>query len=41
MGYFLNFLSKNLEKVKQNTDEFYEDKDQARFSFFLLNTVLT
>jgi len=31
MGYFIGFLFKNLEKVKQKTDEFYEDKDQIRF----------
>ena len=31
MDYFINFLLKNLEKVKQGTDEFYEDKDQIRF----------
>jgi len=31
MDYFINFLLKNLEKVKQETDEFYEDKDQIRF----------
>jgi outer membrane lipoprotein-sorting protein len=31
MDYFIGFLFKNLEKVKQKTDEFYEDKDQIRF----------
>ena len=31
MDYFINFLLKNLEKVKQETDEFYEDNDQIRF----------
>ncbi len=31
MEYFINFLSNNLKKVKQGTDEFYEDKDQVRF----------
>ena len=31
MDYFINFLLKNLEKVKQGMDEFYEDKDQIRF----------
>ena len=31
MEYFIKFLSKNLEKVKQKMDEFYEDKDQIRF----------
>jgi len=31
MDYFINFLSNNLKKEKQGTDEFYEDKDQVRF----------
>jgi outer membrane lipoprotein-sorting protein len=31
MDYFINFLLKNLEKVKQGPDEFYEDNDQIRF----------
>jgi outer membrane lipoprotein-sorting protein len=31
MGYFIKFLSNNLEKVKQKMDEFYEDKDQIKF----------
>jgi outer membrane lipoprotein-sorting protein len=31
MDYFIGFLLKNLEKVKQKADEFYEDKDQIRF----------
>ena len=31
MGYFINFLSKNLQAVKQETGEFYEDTDQIRF----------
>jgi outer membrane lipoprotein-sorting protein len=31
MEYFINFLSNNLKKVKQGTDQFYEDKDQVRF----------
>jgi outer membrane lipoprotein-sorting protein len=31
MDYFIKFLFKNLEKVKQKMDEFYEDKDQIRF----------
>ncbi len=31
MEYFIKFLSKNLEKEKQERDEFYEDKDQIRF----------
>lgn len=31
MEYFIKFLFNNLEKVKQKTDEFYEDKDQIRF----------
>jgi len=31
MDYFINFLLNNLEKVKQETDEFSEDNDQIRF----------
>ena len=31
MEYFIKFLFKNLEKVKQKMDEFYEDKDQISF----------
>jgi outer membrane lipoprotein-sorting protein len=31
VGYFIGFLFKNLEKVKQKADEFYEDKSQIRF----------
>ena len=31
MDYFISFLFKNVEKVKQKTDEFYDDKDQIRF----------
>jgi len=31
MEYFIKFLFKNLENVKQKRDEFYEDKDQVRF----------
>ena len=31
MEYFIKFLSNNLKKVKQRTDEFYEDNDQVRF----------
>jgi hypothetical protein len=31
MDYFINFLFKNLETVKQKMDEFYEDNDQIRF----------
>ena len=31
MEYFIKFLFNNLEKAKQKTDEFYEDKDQIRF----------
>jgi outer membrane lipoprotein-sorting protein len=31
MEYFIKFLFKNLEKVKQKREEFYEDEDQIRF----------
>jgi outer membrane lipoprotein-sorting protein len=31
MEYFIKFLSRNLERVEQRVDEFYEDHDQIRF----------
>jgi len=31
MDYFIRFLFKNLESVRQKADEFYEDSDQIRF----------
>jgi len=34
MGYFFNFMSKNLKRVKQREDEFYEDGEQVTFSFW-------
>jgi outer membrane lipoprotein-sorting protein len=39
MGYFIRFLRKNLEKVKQKKDEFYEDKDQIRFWLWALDYI--
>jgi outer membrane lipoprotein-sorting protein len=31
MGYFMEFIFKNMKKVKQGGDEFYEDGEQIRF----------
>jgi len=34
MGYFFNFMSKNLKRVKQGEDGFYEDGEQVIFLFW-------
>ena len=34
MGYFINFMSKNIEGVKQGKDEFYEDGERVTFLFW-------
>ncbi len=34
MGYFIDFMSKNIQKVKQGEDEFYEDGDKVTFLFW-------
>lgn len=34
MGYFVDFMSKNLKRVKQGEDEFYEDGEQVKFLFW-------
>jgi len=34
MGYFIDFMSKNLQRVKQGEDEFYEDEQRVRFLFW-------
>jgi len=34
MGYFLDFMSKNLKRVKQGEDEFYEDGERVKFLFW-------
>lgn len=39
MGYFINFLFKNLEQVKQKDDEFYEGKDQIRFWLWAMDYI--
>ncbi len=39
MDYFIDFLFKNLEKVKQKTDEFYVDKNQIRFWLWALDYI--
>lgn len=31
MGYFMEFIFKNMKKVKQREDEFYEDGEQIKF----------
>jgi len=34
MGYFVDFMSKNLQKIKQGEDEFHEDGEQVKFLFW-------
>lgn len=34
MGYFIDFMSKNLTRIKQGEDEFYEDGEQVKFLFW-------
>jgi outer membrane lipoprotein-sorting protein len=34
MGHFLDFMSKNLKRIKQEEDEFYEDGEQVKFLFW-------
>ena len=34
MGYFVDFMSKNLKRIKQGEDEFYEDGEQVKFLFW-------
>jgi outer membrane lipoprotein-sorting protein len=34
MGHFVDFMSKNLKRVKQGEDEFYEDGEQVKFLFW-------
>ena len=34
MGYFVDFMSKNLKRVRQGEDEFYEDREQVKFLFW-------
>jgi outer membrane lipoprotein-sorting protein len=39
MEYFIKFLFKNVEKVKQKMDEFYEDEDQIKFWFWAMDYI--
>ena len=39
MGYFIEFLFKNLQKVQQKEDEFQEDKDQIKFSLLAMDYI--
>jgi len=34
MGHFVDFMSKNLKRIKQGEDEFYEDGEQVKFLFW-------
>ena len=34
MGYFIDFMTKNLKAVQQGEDEFYDDQEQVRFLFW-------
>lgn len=39
MGYFINFLMKNLKKVKQGEDEFYEDSVEVKFLLWAMDYI--
>lgn len=39
MGHFIGFMSKNLKRVEQGDDEFYEGKEQVRFLFRALDYI--
>jgi outer membrane lipoprotein-sorting protein len=39
MGYFINFLFKNLRGIEQGESEFYEDQDQIRFLLWALDYI--
>lgn len=39
MGYFINFLMKNLKNVKQGEDEFYEDGEQVKFLLMAMDYI--
>jgi outer membrane lipoprotein-sorting protein len=34
MGYFVDFMSKNLKRIKQVEDELHEDGEQVKFVFW-------
>ena len=33
-GYFIDFMSKNLQRVKQGEDKFDEDRERVKFLFW-------
>jgi outer membrane lipoprotein-sorting protein len=39
MGHFINFMSKNSRRVKQEEDEFYEDQDRVEFFFWAMDYI--
>ncbi|OGP74200.1 MAG: hypothetical protein A2V86_13790 [Deltaproteobacteria bacterium RBG_16_49_23] len=39
MGYFINFLMKNLKKVKQGEDEVYENREQMKFLLLAMDYI--
>jgi len=39
MGYFIQFISKNLKGVKQREDEFYESGDQVTFLLWAMDYI--
>jgi outer membrane lipoprotein-sorting protein len=39
MGYFIQFLSRNLKIVKQEKDEFREDEEQVRFLLWAMDYI--
>lgn len=39
MGYFIDFLFKNLNQVKQGEDQFYEDEERVEFLFWAMDYI--
>jgi outer membrane lipoprotein-sorting protein len=39
MGYFINFLLKNLDRVEQKEDQLHEDEEQVKFLFWALDYI--
>lgn len=39
MGYFIQFISKNLKTIKQEKDEFREDEEQVRFLLWAMDYI--
>jgi outer membrane lipoprotein-sorting protein len=39
MGYFIQFVSKNLKNIKQEKDEFREDEEQVTFLLWAMDYI--